>query len=174
MPLRFSINLLNLFLMQQGVPVILPVSIDTVITNWFEFQIDEFANDFNEWSVIVVTERPNHAKEIATSLDLKSYDAIVTASGDGTIHEIVNGLLSRHDASEIDIPIGPIPAGKRIFFWNIHHNNDAFGIFIGSGNALSTCLLGNDLGVSVPHAALNIIKGKLNCMIVYPRSIVWD
>jgi diacylglycerol kinase family enzyme len=60
----------------------------------------------------VVTERSNHAKEIANQLDLKSYDAIVTTSGDGTIHEIINGLLSRYDAPDIDIPIGPIPAGK--------------------------------------------------------------
>lgn len=59
-----------------------------------------------------MTERPNHAKEIANKLDLKTYDAIVSASGDGIIHEIVNGLLTRPDALDIDIPIGAIPAGK--------------------------------------------------------------
>ncbi|GBB93583.1 hypothetical protein RclHR1_00220017 [Rhizophagus clarus] len=88
---------------------------------------------------VTLTEHPNHAKEIANKLDLKPYDAIVSASGDGIIHEIVNGLLSRPDALEIDIPIGAIPAG--------------------TGNALSICLLGNDYGISVPHATLNIIKG---------------
>ncbi|RIA85878.1 ATP-NAD kinase-like domain-containing protein [Glomus cerebriforme] len=88
---------------------------------------------------ITMTNRSNHAKEIANKLDLKSYDAIVSVSGDGIIHEIINGLLSRNDAAEIDIPIGVIPAG--------------------TGNALSICLLGNDHGISVPHAALNIIKG---------------
>ncbi|CAB5390185.1 hypothetical protein RhiirA5_346763 [Rhizophagus irregularis] len=88
---------------------------------------------------ITLTEHSNHAKEIANKLDLKPYDAIVSASGDGIIHEIVNGLLSRPDALETDIPIGVIPAG--------------------TGNALSICLLGNDYGNSVPHATLNIIKG---------------
>ena len=46
---------------------------------------------------------------------MNDYDAIVTVSGDGVIHEIVNGLLSRDDALEIDIPIGTIPAGKGFF-----------------------------------------------------------
>ncbi|GBB99210.1 hypothetical protein RclHR1_03450005 [Rhizophagus clarus] len=88
---------------------------------------------------VTLTEYSNHAKEIIKDLDLKAYDAIVTVSGDGIIHEVVNGLLSRDDALEIDIPIGVIPSG--------------------SGNGLSFCLLGNDHGNSVSHAALNIIKG---------------
>lgn len=45
---------------------------------------------------------------------MKAYDAIVTVSGDGIIHEVINGLLSRDDALEIDTPIGVIPSGK---FW---------------------------------------------------------
>ncbi|CAG8638153.1 14622_t:CDS:2 [Funneliformis mosseae] len=91
---------------------------------------------------VTMTEFSNHAnnaKEVVKNLNLKAYDAIVTVSGDGIIHEIINGLLSRDDALEIDIPIGTIPAG--------------------SGNALSICLLGNDHGVSVTHATLNVIKG---------------
>ncbi|CAB4376169.1 unnamed protein product [Rhizophagus irregularis] len=88
---------------------------------------------------ITITEYSDHAKEIIKDLDLKAYDAIVTVSGDGIIHEVINGLLSRDDALEIDTPIGVIPSG--------------------SGNGLSFCLLGNDHGNSVSHAALNIIKG---------------
>jgi diacylglycerol kinase family enzyme len=59
-----------------------------------------------------VTEYSSHAKDIIKDLDLKSYDAIVTVSGDGIIHEVINGLLSRSDALEIDIPIGVIPSGE--------------------------------------------------------------
>ena len=65
----------------------------------------------------IVTKHQNHAKNIAESLDLKNYDAIITVSGDGTIHEIINGLLSRHDATEIDTPIGTIPAGNWLFLF---------------------------------------------------------
>ena len=39
------------------------------------------------------------------------YDAIVPVSGDGIVHELINGLLSRPDAAEITIPIGCIPGG---------------------------------------------------------------
>uniref|UniRef100_A0A1D1ZF52 Sphingoid long chain base kinase 4 n=1 Tax=Anthurium amnicola TaxID=1678845 RepID=A0A1D1ZF52_9ARAE len=88
---------------------------------------------------ITLTGYSNHTKEIVKDLNLKAYDAIVTVSGDGIIHEVINGLLSRDDALEIDIPIGVIP--------------------LGSGNGLSICLLGDDHGNSLPHAALNIIKG---------------
>jgi sphingosine kinase len=59
-----------------------------------------------------VTKHSGHAKDILKDLDLNSYDAIVTVSGDGIIHEVINGLLSRDDAHEIDIPIGVIPAGN--------------------------------------------------------------
>ncbi|CAG8576299.1 3970_t:CDS:2 [Funneliformis mosseae] len=88
---------------------------------------------------ITLTEYSNHAKEIVKDLDLKDYDTIVTASGDGIVHEVINGLLSRDDALDIDIPIGVVPAG--------------------SGNGLSFCLLGNDHGNSASHAALNVVKG---------------
>lgn len=71
-----------------------------------------------------MTEHSNHAKEITNKLDLKTYDAIISASGDGIIHEIVNGLLSRPDALEIDIPIGVIPAGNYfVFEYNFIYNN---------------------------------------------------
>ena len=76
-----------------------------------------------------MTEYSNNAKEIIKNLDLKAYDAIVTASGDGLIHEVINGLLSRDDALEIDIPIGVIPAGtvnrfEFIIFLKYNINDD--------------------------------------------------
>ena len=43
------------------------------------------------------TERSMHAFEIAQDLDLDSFDAIVCVGGDGTIHEMANGLLMRKD-----------------------------------------------------------------------------
>lgn len=45
--------------------------------------------------------------------DLKNYRGIVVVSGDGLIHEIINGIMSRADWREaIQIPIGQIPAGS--------------------------------------------------------------
>ena len=60
----------------------------------------------------VTTQRPGHATEIASKLDLDAYDALVTISGDGVLHEVVNGLMKHADWQRaIKHPIGVIPGG---------------------------------------------------------------
>ena len=50
--------------------------------------------------------------EIAANMSLE-YDAIVTLSGDGLVHEVLNGLASRSDAAKaLDIPVVPVPTGS--------------------------------------------------------------
>lgn len=56
------------------------------------------------------TDRRGHAIEIAKTIDLKDFDAMVTLGGDGTFHELVNGLLAREDKKRI--PVGFIPLGS--------------------------------------------------------------
>lgn len=47
---------------------------------------------------VVFTERAGHAYDIVNhELRPKDYDGIVTVSGDGLIHEVVNGLYRRSD-----------------------------------------------------------------------------
>ncbi len=41
-----------------------------------------------------ITEAPGHAVELAKSAAKKGYDMVVSVGGDGTIHEIVNGLYA--------------------------------------------------------------------------------
>jgi YegS/Rv2252/BmrU family lipid kinase len=53
---------------------------------------------------------PKHAFRIAHSLNLRDYDGCCIIGGDGTIHEVVNGLLERDEP--IAIPLGLIPAGS--------------------------------------------------------------
>ncbi|KAF9437759.1 sphinganine kinase lcb4 [Entomortierella beljakovae] len=82
-----------------------------------------------------------HAKEIAKDLDIRAYDAVVSVSGDGVLHEIINGFMERSDAAVAHkLPLGAIPGG--------------------SGNALSFSLLGEDHGSHVANAVLGIIKGR--------------
>ncbi|CAG8570726.1 6607_t:CDS:2, partial [Diversispora eburnea] len=88
---------------------------------------------------ITRTERANQANELMRTLDLKNYDAIVCVGGDGTMYEVVNGILSREDAMDVKIPLGIIPAG--------------------SGNALNICLHGDNCGFDVAHSTLTVIKG---------------
>ena len=49
---------------------------------------------------------------IAKDLDFK-YDAIVVLSGDGGIHEVINGLAQRPDGRKaLTIPVTQIPTGS--------------------------------------------------------------
>ena len=56
-----------------------------------------------------LTENRSHATEIARNLELPRYDGICVIGGDGTVHEVVNGLMHRDEP--IPIPLGIIPAG---------------------------------------------------------------
>ncbi|RHZ67780.1 hypothetical protein Glove_299g83 [Diversispora epigaea] len=88
---------------------------------------------------ITCTDHANHANELMITLDLKKYDAIVCIGGDGTMYEVINGILSREDAMDVKIPLGIIPTG--------------------SGNALNISLHGDDRGFDIAHSALTVIKG---------------
>jgi sphingosine kinase len=43
-----------------------------------------------------LTERPKHAFEMVKTIE-SGYDLIVTVSGDGLAHEVINGLMMRDD-----------------------------------------------------------------------------
>lgn len=58
---------------------------------------------------VLLTERPRHAQELAASLPAE-VDLVIAVGGDGLIHEIVNGLMTRPVAAR---PVlGVVPAGS--------------------------------------------------------------
>lgn len=87
---------------------------------------------------VIMLKRGGEATDIAENLDLDKYDAILPCSGDGTPHEVFNGLGKRKDASEAlrKTCVGHIPCG--------------------SGNGLSLNLYGSN---KADIAALAIVKG---------------
>jgi diacylglycerol kinase (ATP) len=60
---------------------------------------------------LVRTERPWHAADLAEQAVKAGYDVIVTASGDGTANECVNGLMRIHQAGNIKSAFSIIPVG---------------------------------------------------------------
>jgi len=58
---------------------------------------------------IVKTRYAGHAREIINSTSGDGCDGFCAIGGDGTMHEIVNGLMTREEKT--DIPIGLIPGG---------------------------------------------------------------
>ena len=60
----------------------------------------------------LITERAGQATEIGATVDLDKYDALVTLSGDGLMHELINGLMKHAQWQRaIKHPIGVIPGG---------------------------------------------------------------
>lgn len=58
---------------------------------------------------IRATQHQGHASEIARTLNLKASDGICVIGGDGTVHEVADGLMQRGEI--VSIPLGIIPAG---------------------------------------------------------------
>lgn len=104
-----------------------------------------FAAARTETDVVVLT-KGGEATDLAEKVDIDKYDTIVSCSGDGTPHEIFNGLAKRPDAKRAltKIAVSHLPCG--------------------SGNALSLNINGSN---SASHSALSIIKG-----IVTPLDLV--
>lgn len=87
---------------------------------------------------VVVLTHGGEATELAEKVDLRKYDTIIACSGDGTLHEIFNGLGNRPDAGHAlaSMPVSHIPCG--------------------SGNAFSCNLYGSH---RASFAAIAIVKG---------------
>jgi len=66
-------------------------------------------NDADAELTIIETTHPRHAEELAQTLDLAGYTGFCPIGGDGTMHEVINGMLNREDKQKI--PIGLITGG---------------------------------------------------------------
>jgi Diacylglycerol kinase catalytic domain len=59
------------------------------------------------------TEYSGHALKIASEISPDEYDAILSVSGDGILHELINGFAQHKEPMRaFKIPIVPIPAGS--------------------------------------------------------------
>lgn len=74
----------------------------------YKRQIETIGQKYGQMDV-VMTERPNHATVLARLAAEAGYDVVVAAGGDGTIHEVVNGLVFGNRA---DTTLGVIPIGS--------------------------------------------------------------
>lgn len=67
--------------------------------------------DSNEVELSIITTcYSGHAKALALNFEPDNYDGFLILGGDGTIHEVVNGMLNRNDGRKF--PIGLIPGGS--------------------------------------------------------------
>lgn len=71
--------------------------------------IEGWGNSFGGQIDIVLTTEPGHARTLAEEAVDQGYDVVAAAGGDGTVHEVVNGLVQGDKAQ---IPLGVIPLGS--------------------------------------------------------------
>ncbi len=61
---------------------------------------------------LIKTERVGHATEIAREAGAQGYGIVVAAGGDGTVNEVVNGLMAARTAGGSVPALGSLPVGR--------------------------------------------------------------
>jgi len=74
--------------------------------------LDRFLRERNMDFDLVLTERPEHAVELAKQAALDGFDIVVVAGGDGTANEVLNGLMLAKQAGADGVAMGVIAIGR--------------------------------------------------------------
>ncbi len=76
----------------------------------YKAEIEALAQRFGGAEVLL-TESADHARTQALQAAQEGYDVVVAAGGDGTVHEVINGLYQARTQG-IDVALGIIPIGS--------------------------------------------------------------
>ncbi|XP_070298749.1 sphingosine kinase 2-like [Salvelinus sp. IW2-2015] len=80
---------------------------------WCQTHILPMIREANISYNLIQTERQNHARELIKEISLPQGDGIIIVSGDGLLHEVINGLMERPDWElAIKTPVGILPCGS--------------------------------------------------------------
>ncbi|XP_038140224.1 sphingosine kinase 2 [Cyprinodon tularosa] len=80
---------------------------------WCQTHILPMIREANISYNLIQTERQNHARELIREIPLSEWDGIIIVSGDGLLHEVINGLMERPDWEQaIKTPVGILPCGS--------------------------------------------------------------
>ena len=105
---------------------------------------------------VLITEYAGHAFEYARDVSYEGYDGFCAIGGDGTLHEVINGMLKREDGESL--PIGLVTGGTgNSFMYDLNCLDPV--------EAAKRIVLGN-------RRALDIAKVDSNGEIIYAFNIV--
>ncbi|MEA1976719.1 MAG: diacylglycerol kinase family protein [Chloroflexota bacterium] len=99
---------------------------------------------------LVLTERPEHAVELAKQAALDGFDVVVVAGGDGTANEVINGLMLAKQAGVEGVAMGVIAIGRG--------NDFAFGVNVHPGLEEGCRVLMEDFRTNMD---VGLVKGGL-------------
>lgn len=66
--------------------------------------------------VWTVTDRPNQAMKLAEAAALTGFDRVVAMGGDGTVHQVINGLMRVNTAQRPALGVVPLGSGNDFAF----------------------------------------------------------
>ena len=72
-------------------------------------RVSGILNENGHETHLLISEFPGNTIDIAASIDVEIFDGILAVGGDGTLFEVINGLLK--NKKELKIPLGQIPVG---------------------------------------------------------------
>lgn len=75
-------------------------------------EIQQALNESGLDYTLSLTERPWHAAELAQAAIREGYDVIVAVGGDGTVNEVVNGILESQEKDGGNALLGVLPVGR--------------------------------------------------------------
>ena len=85
---------------------------------------------------VAITDRSRHAVEIARGAALEGRETVIAVGGDGSIHEVVNGLMEARDKGATSTRLGVVGAGTGGDFrktLGIEHRLDRYASVIAEG-----------------------------------------
>jgi len=95
----------------------------------------------------LISSHPGQTVKLAEKLDLNSWDGVLAVGGDGTLFELINGLLRSNE--RIPVPIGQIP--------------------VGTGNSFSKDLCINSIEDTIEHIVQRNVQkvdlGHFSCQV---------
>ena len=104
---------------------------------------------------LFLTKYKGHAIDIIKNIDIDYYNGIIVIGGDGTFHEVVNGLFQRLDKKTL--PIGVIPGGSgNSFLYD---------------NAITDPLLIAEQILNLQKKPIDIVEVKTNSKKIYSINL---
>ncbi|XP_060936430.1 sphingosine kinase 2 [Limanda limanda] len=109
---------------------------------WCQTHILPMIREANISYNLIQTERQNHARELIREISLPEWDGIIIVSGDGLLHEVINGLMERPDWEQaIKIPVGILPCGSGNALAGSINHNAGYDMCLRESLLLNCCFL---------------------------------
>jgi len=136
---------------------------------------------------LAITETPNQGMDMAYEAAQAGYDAVIAAGGDGTINEVINGLLKAAGAGPT-VPFGILPVGTANDFSDLiglPRDLEACANLFAVGNTrqidagqvnerffINNCAMAMEPMVTIENIKMTRFSGTLRYMVALVKALM--